>query len=117
FFTFLFEASQRGGLPQRVIALLTGGTPAPRGTIKIESAVQDILLVGHASKGSGLGRNFAMLSNALTMESVKLAGFDYDWTAAMVHEELGRGFKRCRSRPIVVFAVNAQDVPDFFVHG
>jgi len=115
FFSFLFDADQSGGLPQRVITQLTGSIPTVRPIIRVDGAAQDILLVGHASKESGLGRNFAMLSNALTMESVKLAGFDYDWTAAMVHEELGRWFKSCRSRPIAVFAVNAQDVPDFFV--
>ena len=115
FFSFFFDADQCHGLPQRVIALLMGGTATVRPAIRVDDTIQDILLVGHASKGSGLGRNFAMLSNALTMESVKLAGFDYDWTAAMVHEELGSWFKSCRSRPIVVFAVNAQDVPDFFI--
>ena len=115
FFNFLFEADQRASLPQLVIRLLAGETSTVRSAIRVEDGRQDILLVGHASKGSGLGRNFAMLSNALTMESVRLTGFDSDWTAAMVHDELGRWFKSCRSRPIVVFAVNAQDVPDLFI--
>jgi glycosyltransferase involved in cell wall biosynthesis len=118
FFHFLFDDSgNEKNLPQRLIALLAGKTSTPPETIRVRSAgaPQDILLVGHASKDSGLGRNFAMLSNALTMDGVKLTGFDYDSTAAMVHEELGRWYANCRSHPIVVFAVNAQDVPDFFV--
>jgi glycosyltransferase involved in cell wall biosynthesis len=118
FFHFLVDDGGNGvDVLHRVIALLTDKSPTPRETLQIRSAdaPQDVLLVGHASKDSGLGRNFAMLSNALTMDNVKLTGIDYDWTAAMVHEELRRWYANCRSHPIVVFAVNAQDVPDFFV--
>ena len=116
FFQFLFDTDRKNeSLLHRIVVLLTGGIQ--RDTIRVRSAdaPQDILLVGHASKDSGLGRNFAMLSNALSANGVKLTGFDCDWTAAMVHEELGRWYRECQSRPIVVFAVNAQDVPEFFV--
>jgi glycosyltransferase involved in cell wall biosynthesis len=115
FFRFLFDADG-GSIFQRVLARLTANAPTHQAARVVSAdSPQDILLVGHASKDSGLGRNFAMLSEALTMDGVKLSTMDYEWLAGMVHDELGRWRADCRSRPLVVFAVNAQDVPGFFV--
>jgi glycosyltransferase involved in cell wall biosynthesis len=117
FFHHLFdEGDDRGNLLPRVVALLREGQ-SPRAPARVRSAdaPQDVLLVGHASKDSGLGRNFTMLANALDLDGVKLTGFDYDQSAAAVHDGLDHWHESCASRPIVIFAVNAQDVPDFYI--
>jgi glycosyltransferase involved in cell wall biosynthesis len=84
-------------------------------TVVEPDAPQDILLVGHASKQTGLGRNFHMLAQGLAGEGVALARLDFDSKATPFAAELLRWRRNCRTRPIAVFAVNANDVPDAFL--
>jgi len=120
------------GLLELIPALLAGPsgsdlTVSPRvtlmdaahGAMRALSAVydkdapQDVLLVGHASKDTGLGRNFEMLMQALTQKGLAVTGLDFDTRSDALRTELKQWRAQCRSYPIVVFAVNAQDVPEF----
>ena len=79
--------SDRDGVLSRVIAILSGTAPnlsdATRGELSlprvhIVEGPQDVLLVGHASKDSGLGRNFGMLKNALCEAGAAVTGIDFE---------------------------------------
>jgi glycosyltransferase involved in cell wall biosynthesis len=105
----------------RLIAALGGGAilealnaPLPeRPAARAGVERQDVLLIGHASKETGLGRNFGMLKAGL--EGFNVTGLDFEAGADPFNDELRRWRGTLRSRPIAVFAVNAHDVPDAFV--
>ncbi|MEI9929107.1 MAG: glycosyltransferase [Rhizomicrobium sp.] len=78
-------------------------------------APQDILLIGHTSKDSGLGRNFGMLKNGLAAAGALVTGVDFDAHPSTANDQIVRWRENCRSRPMAVFAVNANDMPDFFL--
>lgn len=104
------------GDPRRATLLeAAAGAVGVRPAARAGDAPQDILLIGHASKDTGLGRNFAMLAEGLTTERTALTGLDFDAHVETINEELARWHENCRSNPIVVFAVNAHDVPEIFV--
>jgi glycosyltransferase involved in cell wall biosynthesis len=93
-------------------------TDAMIGTVPVAAkhdvdAPLDVLLVGHALKQSGLGRNFGMLKDALCAAGAEVTGIDFDSNADTVNKQLVRWREGCRTSPLVVFAVNAHDVPDF----
>lgn len=78
-------------------------------------ARQDVLLIGHASKETGLGRNFHMLADALRADGLALQLMDYELDTREFANQLAKWRNTCQSPPIVVLAVNAQDVPTVFV--
>lgn len=82
---------------------------------QIASGRQDLLLIGHASKDTGLGRNFKMLADSLRADGIALQTLDYEMEARDLGRELERWRSTCRSSPVVLLAVNAQDVPAIFV--
>lgn len=107
-----------------VIARLNGGTAlsgAARGQIPIrnrmpaKAAPQDIFLIGHASKETGLGRNFRMLADGLSSPDTIVTAVDFDAHPDIFNDQLRRGYAARRSNPIAVLAINAHDVPDAFV--
>ncbi len=128
FLPFLETDGARPALLDRIFDALAGaaepghvrfsdaaaGTLPPRIRVRDGDAPQDVLLIGHAAKDSGLARNFSMLAGALATEGVAFTGLDFDAKAITVGEDLRRWSAACRPHPIVVFAVNAHDVPDFF---
>ena len=112
------------GLLARVIAGLSGGgaaltdaaTPGRISARATQSdSPQDIFLIGHASKDTGLGRNFRMLAEGLASERTKVTGVDFDSFPDILNAQLRSGYEGRRSDPIAVFAINAHDVPDAFV--
>jgi glycosyltransferase involved in cell wall biosynthesis len=115
--------SDRNGIFGRVLAALNVVTPAlmdeheaaPFPAIRVADAPQDIVLIGHASKESGLGRNFGMLKKALSTAGAVITGIDFDSGAETVSAQLVRWREGCRTPPLAVFAVNAHDVPDFYL--
>jgi glycosyltransferase involved in cell wall biosynthesis/tetratricopeptide (TPR) repeat protein len=82
---------------------------------RMTSGRQDLMLIGHAAKDTGLGRNFKMLADALRADGIALQTLDYEMDARDFGRELERWWKTCRSSPMVLLAVNAQDVPAIFV--
>ena len=91
------------------------GTAEPRPAARASKGVQDILLVGHTAKETGLGRNFGMLAKGLETDGFAVTGLNFDAGADAVSGELERWYRGRSSHPIVVFAVNAHDVPDIFM--
>jgi glycosyltransferase involved in cell wall biosynthesis len=79
------------------------------------SPQQDVLLIGHSGEGTGLNRNFRMLERALTDPGIALSTLWYDMPA----EDFAAGLKTwrwsCGANPVVVAAVNAQDIPAVYV--
>jgi glycosyltransferase involved in cell wall biosynthesis len=110
-------------LPRIVASLTSDATvvDAARGRIPVHARVseraapQDVILIGHASKDTGLGRNFRMLSEALISDATVVTGIDFDAHPDTFNEQLGQAYARRRTQPLVVFAVNAHDVPDAFL--
>jgi glycosyltransferase involved in cell wall biosynthesis len=92
-------------IPTRPVPVRTGGMHAP----------QDVLLIGHGSEGTGLGRNTRMLAEGLQAAGVGLSMLSYESPAEEFSRDLLRWWNRCETDPIVVAAVNAQDVPTLFV--
>jgi glycosyltransferase involved in cell wall biosynthesis len=82
----------------------------PRGTFP-----QDVLLIGHGTEGTGLGRNFQMLTEALSGGDISLTSLAYEAEADVFAEELREWYGRCRTRPVVIAAVNAHDIPALFI--
>jgi len=76
---------------------------------------QDVLLIGHGGQGTGLGRNFQMLIEALSGPDISLTTMTYETAPAEFAEELREWYHRCRTRPVVIAAVNAHDIPALFV--
>ncbi|MBV9570042.1 MAG: glycosyltransferase family 4 protein [Alphaproteobacteria bacterium] len=76
---------------------------------------RDVLLIGYGSPGTGLGRNFKMLENALTARGVNLTLLSHESGPAEFAETLKAWRGACRGAPIVVAAVNAHDVPALFI--
>jgi glycosyltransferase involved in cell wall biosynthesis len=91
------------------------GKIAPRPAALAPKGVQDILLVGHAAKETGLGRNFGMLARGLETDGLAVTGLNFDAGADAVSDEIARWYRGRSSRPIVVLAVNAHDAPDIFM--
>ena len=79
------------------------------------TAPQDVLIIGHGGHGTGLGRNFEMLSQALKGEDIALSTLGYESEPGRFARELKAWQDRCRSNPVVIAAVNAQDIPALFV--
>jgi glycosyltransferase involved in cell wall biosynthesis len=80
----------------------------------VQAVRQEILLVGHVTKTSGLGRNFRMLRDALRGDDTVVAALDVDFGARELSRQATAWRNRCAGQPIVVFAVNAQDVPEIY---
>jgi tetratricopeptide (TPR) repeat protein len=111
------------GFAARIIERLGGGAlefrnalaGAPRtATRRRDDALRHVLLVGHASKGTGLGRNFGMLAEGLAGDATVVTGLDFDSDPDAFTSQLARWRESSGPRPIAVFAVNAQDVADAF---
>ncbi|MFL5239002.1 MAG: glycosyltransferase [Rhizomicrobium sp.] len=92
-------------IPARPTPARTGGMDAP----------QDVLLIGHGSEGTGLGRNTRMLADGLQAAGGKLSLLSYEAPAEEFSRDLLTWWNRCQTHPVVVAAVNAQDVPTLFV--
>jgi len=111
----------RDSLLVRLIAALGGGSlieaahgvVPPRPAIRMEEGAQDILLIGHASKETGLGRNFGMLKRGL--DGFNVTGLDFEAGADAYNAELRRWRAGLRTPPLAVIAINAHDVPDVFL--
>lgn len=99
--------------PSNLVEAVEGISPAYPKVVR--DAPQDILVIGHASKDSGLGRNYHMLKAGLSASGATVTGIDFDAHAATANDQLVRWRASCRTDPIVVFAVNANDAPDFFL--
>jgi glycosyltransferase involved in cell wall biosynthesis len=104
-----------GACATDMMAAIAGETIAERSMpATAADTAQHVLLVGFASRGTGLGRNFDMLKEALRgneagnivteIHDIDAKGFDI--TARLREWRQGAG-----ARPIVVYAVNAEDVP------
>src|SRR6202012_2456296 len=81
----------------------------------VGDAQQDVLLIGHAGRDTGLGRNYGMLKAGLEAAGMKVTGLDFDTHANTVSDQIVRWREACKSKPIAVLAVNANDAPDFFL--
>jgi glycosyltransferase involved in cell wall biosynthesis len=86
-----------------------------RPAARAASGVQDILLVGHGGRETGLGRNFGMLAKGLASEGHAVTQVNFDAGADAIGEEIARWYAARSSKPIVVLAVNAHDAPDIFM--
>ncbi|HTT97655.1 MAG TPA: glycosyltransferase [Rhizomicrobium sp.] len=111
------------GILPRVVAALSS-TPSlvdamkselPRYAASVAEAQQDVLLIGHAGRDTGLGRNYGMLKAGLETAGMKVTGLDFDTHANTVSDQIVRWREACRSEPVAVLAVNANDAPDFFL--
>lgn len=91
------------------------GAAPPRIATQDLSAPCEVLLIGHASKDTGLGRNYRMLLQALSLTDSPVAGLDFDSRADSVNAQLAAFIARARGVPVAVFAVNAHDVPEIFL--
>ncbi len=91
------------------------GAAEARPAARAAKGMQDILLVGHTAKETGLGRNFGMLARGLATEGFAVTGLNFDAGADAVSDELERWYRERGSHPIVVLAVNAHDAPDIFM--
>jgi glycosyltransferase involved in cell wall biosynthesis len=80
-----------------------------------ESTRRDVLLIGHGGQGSGLSRNFRMIAAALAGPDIALTTLNYDSDQTSFGDQLQRWRNTCRSRPIVIAAINAHDVPALFI--
>jgi len=117
------EPLLESAVTQRVLKALGGaalldalrGPLPPRPAARAGSGPQEILIVGHASKETGLGRNFGMLAEGLRSEGHKVTGLDFEAPADAFNAELRRWHDNLATRPIAVLAVNAHDVPDIFI--
>jgi len=92
-------------IPARPTPVYTGGMDAP----------QDVLLIGHGSEGTGLGRNTGMLADGLQAAGARLSLLSYEAPAEEFSYDLVTWWNRCQTPPVVVAAVNAQDIPTLFV--
>jgi glycosyltransferase involved in cell wall biosynthesis len=75
----------------------------------------DILLIGHNGEGTGLNRNFRMLERALSGPDVALNTLSYELSAEEFADRLKAWRGACSSDPVVIAAINAQDIPALFV--
>jgi glycosyltransferase involved in cell wall biosynthesis len=103
-------ALDAAALPEAVCGVPHANRPASQN----RDSQQHVLVIGHASKDTGLGRNFRMLKEGLTRAGAIVAGLDFDASAETFNEALARWHDRSAADPIVVLAVNANDVPDAF---
>lgn len=111
------------GILARVIAALSTSPSLidamkgelPRYPASVADSPQDVLLIGHAGKETGLGRNYGMLKAGLETAGMVVTGLDFDTHANTVSDQIVRWREGCRSKPVVVLAVNANDAPDFFL--
>ncbi|MBV9571528.1 MAG: glycosyltransferase family 4 protein [Alphaproteobacteria bacterium] len=78
-------------------------------------APQDVLVIGHTGAGTGLGRNFEMLTDALGGKGTKVTTIGYDLEPEAFARELRQWHAGCRNTPVVIAAINAQDVPALFI--
>jgi glycosyltransferase involved in cell wall biosynthesis len=109
----LRTARNSGAALSRLLALQA---PTSGSGVTAESdSLRDVLLIGHGGNGTGLSRNFTMLSRALDQNQIRLATLSYELQPKRFAEELKAWRERCRSQPVVIAAVNAQDVPMLFV--
>jgi glycosyltransferase involved in cell wall biosynthesis len=76
---------------------------------------QDVLLIGHTGQGTGLSRNFRMLEQALSGPDVVLSTLSYEMPAEGFAAGLKTWHDSCGACPVVVAAVNAQDIPAVYV--
>jgi glycosyltransferase involved in cell wall biosynthesis len=91
------------------------GAVEARPAARAASGVQDILLVGHGGRETGLGRNYGMLARGLASDGFAVTQVNFDGGADAISEEIARWYAQRSSKPIVVAAVNAHDAPDIFM--
>lgn len=99
---------------QELADALEGRVPACSAA-RAEADVQDVLLIGHGGRETGLGRNFGMLARGLAAPGIALTTLDFDAGGDAVSGTAARFYRERRSEPIAVLAVNAQDAPDAFI--
>jgi glycosyltransferase involved in cell wall biosynthesis len=104
-----------GDRAPRLLAALAGhkDAPAPPPAI-VKGGPQHVLLIGHASKATGLARNVRVLHDALKAnadEGIATELLDFDAKGFEITARLGAWRRGSQSRPIVIYAVNAEDVP------
>jgi glycosyltransferase involved in cell wall biosynthesis len=112
------EGTERSEAEQGFVLLLSnnGEVLGPEGRRPaIPGALPDVLLIGHGGEGTGLSRNFRMLADAFSGSAVNLTTLSYETEAATFAAKLKAWHDECRSTPIVVAAVNAQDIPALFI--
>jgi glycosyltransferase involved in cell wall biosynthesis len=98
---------------EALVDAVAGKTP-PRPPAR-SGQVQDILLVGHGRRETGLGRNFGMLASGFASDGFAVTELNFDDGADAVSAEIARWHASRGSEPIVVLAVNAHDAPDIFM--
>lgn len=75
---------------------------------------QEVMLIGHAAPGSGLGRNFRMLSEAIAANGAKLATLTFETEPEQFAGQLMQWAAEADSRSVAIIAVNAHDIPAVF---
>ena len=78
-------------------------------------AIRDILVIGHDGQTTGLSRNFAMLTETLRAQpDLVVQTLGYETEPEKFAGALKQWRESCRSIPLVIAAVNAQDIPTLF---
>jgi glycosyltransferase involved in cell wall biosynthesis len=109
------ESSRAAGAPLSQLIALNVMEPLRPATVNDDLEVQEVLVIGHEGQGTGLSRNFGMLVRALKQENIALKTLSYEMPHGQFAGELRAWRDGCRSRPVVIVAVNAQDVPALFL--
>ena len=89
--------------------------PSAPASLALSGRPQDVLLIGHGGAGTGLSRNLRMLQGALDGAAIVLTTLTYELQPAAFAEALRSWRSKCSTRPIVVAAVNANDLPSIFI--
>ena len=89
--------------------------PSAPASLASSDQPQDVLLIGHGGAGTGLSRNLRMLQGALDGAGIALTTLTYELQPAAFAEALKGWRSKCVTRPIVVAAVNAHDLPSVFI--
>lgn len=97
-------------LCHRAACRLTYDQPEPA-----PSAPANVLLIGYGGAGTGLGRNMRMLKDGLELAAGAVTALPYELEPALFAQRVREWRLACRGVPIVVIAINAQDVPDVFM--
>jgi glycosyltransferase involved in cell wall biosynthesis len=127
FFSAMLPMSERSTFADLCISALSGkkeqcfsrllsGDAEERLEVKerIDRVQQDVLLIGHGGGGTGLSRNSRMLENALDGGDIALTTLSYETEPDRFADALRRWYAACGKRPIVIAAINAQDIPAVF---
>jgi glycosyltransferase involved in cell wall biosynthesis/tetratricopeptide (TPR) repeat protein len=99
----------------RLIGGDIGGSEAAVPASGRAGAIRDVLVIGHEGEATGLSRNFAMLTETLRAQpDLAVQTLSYEADPKKFTEALRQWRASCRSIPVVIAAVNAQDVPTLF---